>query len=391
MADAVQTTQSPLELAIVVPTFKERGNVVPLLAALDQCLQGIVHEVIFVDDDSPDGTAALVREIAGTNHRVRVLQRVGRRGLASACLEGMMATPAPYVAVMDGDLQHDEGILPAMLEKIRNENLDLVVATRNAAGGGMGEFSTHRVRLSNLGRRLSQSVSHTDLSDPMSGFFMLDRGFLEEVVHSASGVGFKILLDLVASSRRPVRFGEVPYTFRKRIHGTSKLDILVGLEYLQLLLDKAVGDLIPPRFIIFSMVGAGGLVLSLGLLYLLLSFGKMQFLTAQAITTFVAMTANFFLNNSMTYRDRRLRGRRLWIGLATFCAACFVGAVVNLRVAEFIKDTGSSRYLAAACGLSVGAVWNYAVTSIITWRQVRELKVMAAPRAKELLGSKSRA
>ena len=212
-----------------------------------------------------------------------------------------------------------------MLEKIRNEKLDLVVATRNAEGGGMGEFSRHRVWLSNLGRRLSQSVSHTDLSDPMSGFFMLDRRFLDEVVHSASGVGFKILLDLVASSRRPVRFGEVPYTFRKRIHGTSKLDILVGLEYLQLLLDKAVGDLIPPRFIIFSMVGAGGLVLSLGLLYLLLSFGNVQFLTAQAITTFVAMTANFFLNNSMTYRDRRLRGRRLWIGLATFYAACFVG------------------------------------------------------------------
>ena len=117
----------------------------------------------------------------------------------------------------------------------------------------------------------------------------------------------------------------------------------------------------------------------------------MQFLTAQAITTFVAMTANFFLNNSMTYRDRRLRGRRLWIGLATFYAACFVGAVVNLRVAEFIKDAGSSRYLAAACGLSVGAVWNYAVTSIITWRQVRELQVTASPQAKELLSSKSRA
>jgi dolichol-phosphate mannosyltransferase len=391
MAGTAQTTQSPLELAIVVPTFKERGNVVPLLAALDQCLQGIVHEVIFVDDDSPDGTAALVREIARTNPRVRVLQRVGRRGLASACLEGMMATPAPYVAVMDGDLQHDEAILPAMLGKIRNEKLDLVVATRNAEGGGMGEFSKHRVWLSNMGRRLSQSVSRTNLSDPMSGFFMLDHRFLDEVVHSASGVGFKILLDLVASSRRPVRFGEVPYTFRKRIHGTSKLDILVGLEYLQLLLDKAVGDLIPPRFIIFSMVGAAGLVLSLGLLYLLLSFGNVQFLTAQAITTFVAMTANFFLNNNMTYRDRRLRGRRLWIGLVTFYAACFVGAVVNLRVAQFIKDAGSSSYFAAACGLSVGAVWNYAVTSIITWRQVRELQVTASPQAKELLRSKSRA
>jgi dolichol-phosphate mannosyltransferase len=381
-----ETTQEPLELAVVVPTFNERANVGPVLAALERSLAGISYEVIFVDDDSPDRTAETVREIGRTNPRVRVLQRIGRRGLASACLEGMMATPASYIAVMDGDLQHDEGILPAMLEKIRREKLDLVVATRNAEGGGMGEFSKARVRLSNMGRRLSQWVSHTALSDPMSGFFMLDREFLEEVVHSASGVGFKILLDLVASSRRPIRFGEVPYTFRKRIHGTSKLDILVGIEYLQLLLDKAVGNLIPPRFIIFSMVGAAGLVLSLGLLYLLLSL-QMQFLTAQAITTFIAMTANFVLNNSMTYRSQRLRGKRLVIGLATFYAACFIGAVINLRVAEFIKDAGSSRYLAGACGLIVGAVWNYAVTSIVTWRQVRESQVSAAPQAKSLLSS----
>jgi dolichol-phosphate mannosyltransferase len=387
MAPNPETTRRPLELAVVVPTFNERGNVVPLLAALERSLGGVSYEVIFVDDDSRDGTATLIREIALMNPRVRVLQRVGRRGLASACLEGMMATPAPYVAVMDGDLQHDEGVLPAMLDKIRNEKLDLVVATRNAEGGGMGEFSAGRVRLSNLGRSLSQWVSHTALSDPMSGFFMLDRRFLDEVVHSASGVGFKILLDLVASASRPVRFGEVPYTFRKRIHGTSKLDILVGIEYLQLLLDKAVGNLIPPRFIIFSMVGAGGLLLSLSLLYLLLSVGKVQFLAAQAITTFVAMTVNFFVNNSMTYRDRRLRGGRLAVGLATFYAACFVGAVINLRVAEFIKDAGSSRYLAGACGLCVGAVWNYAVTSIITWRQVRESQISASPRTKDLLSS----
>jgi dolichol-phosphate mannosyltransferase len=192
------------------------------------------------------------------------------------------------------------------------------------------------------------------------------------VIHSASGTGFKILLDLVASSRRPVRFAEVPYTFRKRFRGISKLDILVGIEYLQLLLDKTIGNMIPPRFFIFSMVGALGLVLSIGVLYLLFSVLKMQFFLAQAITTFVAMTANFFLNNSLTYRDRRLRGRRVLIGLVTFYVACFVGAVLNVRIAQFTKDAGVPWYLAGACGLAVGAVWNYGVTSITTWRQARE-------------------
>jgi dolichol-phosphate mannosyltransferase len=276
---------------------------------------------------------------------------------------------------MDGDLQHDEAILPAMLAKIQAEKLDLVVATRNSEGGGMGEFAKRRVWLSQLGRRLSSWVCHAGLSDPMSGFFVLDRRFLEEVVHSASGVGFKILLDLVASARRPVRVGEVPYTFRKRLHGASKLDVLVGLEYLELLLDKAIGNVIPPRFVIFSLVGASGLLLSMGMLYLLLSLAQMQFLTAQAITTFAAMTANFFLNNAMTYRDRRLRGHRLAVGLLTFYAACLVGAIINLRIAELVRDAGSSPYVAGALGLGIGAVWNYAVTSIITWRKGRASRV----------------
>jgi len=366
---------APVELAIVIPTFKERENIEPLLESLQQSLRAIEYEVVFVDDDSPDGTAAAIREISLGNPRVRVLERIGRRGLASACLEGMMATAAPYIAVMDADLQHDERILPAMLGELKAAKLDLVVATRNKEGGGMGEFGPNRVRLSHLGRRLSRIVSHTDLSDPMSGFFMADRSFIEETIHAASGTGFKILLDLVASSQRPVRFAEVPYTFRQRTRGTSKLDILVGIEYLQLLLDKTIGNLIPPRFLIFSMVGALGLVLSIGVLYLLFSILRMQFAAAQAITTFVAMTANFFLNNSLTYRDRRLRGRRMVTGLLTFYVACFVGAVINIRIAQFSKDAGVPWYLAGAAGLAVGAVWNYGVTSITTWRQARERAV----------------
>ena len=362
----------PVELAIVIPTFKERDNIDPLLESLRQTLDGIEYEVIFVDDDSPDGTAAAIREISRTNARVRVLQRIGRRGLSSACLEGMLATATPYIGVMDADLQHDERILPTMLSELKEGKLDLVVATRNKEGGGMGEFADNRVRLSHLGRRLSRTVSHADLSDPMSGFFVIDRKFLDEVIHSASGTGFKILLDLVASARRPVRFAEVPYTFRKRMRGTSKLDILVGIEYLQLLLDKTFGNLIPPRFLIFSMVGVVGMLLSIGVLYLLFSDLKMQFSVAQAITTFVAMTANFFVNNSLTYRDRRLRGRRVVTGLLTFYAACFVGAVINIRIAQFIKGAGVSWYLAGAAGLAVGAVWNYGVTSITTWRLARE-------------------
>jgi len=361
----------PLELAIVIPTFNERDNIEPLLRLLDQALSCIEYEVIFVDDDSQDQTSAKVRDIASKNPRVHVLQRVGRRGLSSACLEGMMSSAAPYIAVMDADLQHDERILPAMLKKLKAGKLDLVAATRNAAGGAMGEFDQSRVRLSHLGRRLSTMISHTDLSDPMSGFFVVDRRFLEEVVHSVSGVGFKILLDLVASAQRPIRFAEVPYTFRKRTHGTSKLDILIGIEYLQLLLDKTVGDLVPPRFIVFCMVGAAGYLVFVGLMEILIAALSVPFLTAQLETTYVAMIANFFLNNLLTYRDRRLRGRRLWSGLVTFLVACSVGAFVNIQVAQFLRAAGQKWYVAGGIGLAIGSVWNYGVTSVFTWREVR--------------------
>ena len=364
----MESTPVPLELAVVIPTFNEHDNVRPVLENLAKALAGIRYEVIFVDDDSPDGTADCIRALSRSTPYVRVLQRISRRGLASACVEGMMSTAAPYIAVMDADLQHDERILPQMVAKLKSENLDVVVATRNALGGEMGEFLKRRVFLSNLGLRFSRWISHTDISDPMSGFFVVTRDYLEEVVRSASCIGFKILLDLVASSKRPVRVGEVPYTFRKRLYGSSKLDILVGLEYLQLLLDKKIGNLVPVRFLIFSAVGAVGVLLSSVLLYVLVSLFKVNFLRAQVITTFVAMTGNFFLNNTMTYRDRRLKGRRILTGLVMFYIACSLGAIINLQIAATSARLGLPWIIAGTCGLAVGAVWNYGISSFTTWR-----------------------
>lgn len=363
-----------LELAIVVPTFNEHENVVPLLERLEQVLEGVCYEVIFVDDDSPDGTANRVMDVARANPRVRVLRRLNRRGLASACIEGMLATAAPYIAVMDADLQHDERILPDMLEKLRIGSLDLVIATRNAHGGSMGDFERKRVLLSRLGDRLGRWVSRTRVSDPMSGYFILKRSYLEEVVRLTSGIGFKILLDLILSARRPVLAGEVPYTFRNRLHGTSKLDIVVGLEYLQLLLDKTIGGLIPARAVIFGLVGGAGILVAMAALWVAQRLLGLPFLTAQAAATLTAMTANFLLNNSTTYRDLRLRGRQLWVGLLTFYLACSLGAAINLSVASGLKGWGMSPFLAGAFGLMVGAVWNYGATFFLTWKRSRAVR-----------------
>jgi dolichol-phosphate mannosyltransferase len=361
-----------LELAVVVPTFNERSNIPVLLDRLAAVLSGIAYEVIIVDDDSPDETWATVRGIATHQRRVRVIRRVGRRGLASACLEGMMATAAPYIAVMDGDLQHDETILPRMLTAAMTDHLDVVVATRNAAGASMGEFARDRVRLSNLGLKLSHLILHAEVSDPMSGFFLVDRGFIDEVIYDTSGIGFKILLDLLASAKRPVKIAEVPYTFRTREHGESKLDLAVSLEYLYLLLDKLIGQIVPLRFALFALIGAAGVLLHLGTLGILYVQGGATFRLAQIVATGVTMTFNFLLNNLITYRDAQLRGAKLLFGLFTFYFACSLGAAINLSVSEQLLRGGLPWLIAGFAGLVLSSVWNYGVTSVITWRRARE-------------------
>jgi dolichol-phosphate mannosyltransferase len=361
----------PLELAVVIPTFNERANVAIIIARLADVLAGIAYEVIVVDDDSPDGTWEEVREIGARQRNVRVLRRIGRRGLASACLEGMMATAAPYIAVMDGDLQHDETVLPQMLARAREHNVELVVASRTAEGGSMGDFSPKRVWLSSLGRKLSAFILHTDISDPMSGFFLVDRRLVDEAVYRTSGVGFKILVDLLASVERPVRCAEVPYTFRLREAGESKLDAAVGLEYIYLLLDKLVGSVIPLRFAMYGLVGAAGAVLHLAVLGLLYAGRGLSFTTSQVAATVIAMTFNFLLNNFFTYRDARLRGRRLIAGLVTFYAACSIGSAVNLSVARDLLERGVPWLLSGLAGLAISSVWNYGVTSVTTWRRRR--------------------
>ena len=358
---------TPLRLSLVVPTFNESGNVGELLRRLQLVLGRDGWEVIFVDDDSSDSTARHVRDIARIDPRVRCLQRIGRRGLSSACIEGMMAASAPVIAVMDADLQHDETILPTMLAAIEERDADLVVATRYAAAGGTGEWGRSRKILSRLATKASRAVLRESISDPMSGFFMLRRQVLESTVRGLSGLGFKILLDILATARRPLRVVEVPYTFRERFSGESKLDERVVWEYGLLLADKTVGSFVPVRFLAFAIIGGLGVVVHLAVLALLLNAADVGFTFAQSAATGIAMVCNFALNNLLTYRDRRLRGWLWFRGLASFVLACSVGALANVGIATYLFAQHSRWFLAALAGVLVGAVWNYSVTQFYTW------------------------
>lgn len=359
----------PAELSIVIPTYNEVRNVPLLVEAIDEALPDVRWEVVFVDDNSPDHTADEVRALAMRDPRVRVLHRYGRRGLSSACVEGIMATAAPVVAVMDADLQHDERILGQMYRRLREGDVDLVVGSRYVEGGGTGDWGRHRVAMSKFATRLATRLTRTPIGDPMSGFFMITREAFLAALPGLSTVGFKILLDIAASAPEPLRVAEVPYTFRTRQHGESKLDSLVLWEYLQLLLDKMFGHIIPVRFISFAMVGGSGVVVHFSVLTLLFKGFDTHFGVAQAAATFVATSSNFFLNNMLTYRDQRLKGSRLFRGWVTFNLVCATGALANVGVARWLFHHHGYWALSALAGIAVTTVWNYAMSSIFTWRK----------------------
>lgn len=364
-----EDTAARIKLSIVVPTYNERPNVGRVVDALDASLAGISWEVIFVDDDSPDETAEAVRSLARRDGRVRCLQRIGRRGLSSAVIEGALASAAPYIAVIDGDLQHDERLLPKMLSHLEKGEHDIVIGSRYAPGGGLGDWEKSRVSVSRWATRLSRTVVRADLSDPMSGFFMIARRAFAARVRNLSGLGFKILLDLFASAPGGLRFIEIPYQFRARSAGESKLDSQVVWEYAMLLGDKLFGRFVPVRFLAFLFVGGLGVLVHMALLALLYGAAGVGFVTSQAAATFGAMTFNFALNNALTYRDKRLRGRKWLLGWIAFCAACSVGALANVGIAFCLFQMDTQWLLAGLAGVAVGAVWNFAVSQTYIWNR----------------------
>ena len=367
--DASQTYLLPAELSIVVPTFNESRNVTLLAKAVAEALPGVRWEMVFVDDNSPDGTSEQVRQMALVDPRIRVIHRHNRRGLSTACIEGILATAAPYVAVIDADLQHDEKMLAAMLERIRQGDVDLVVGSRYTEGGGVGDWDRKRVAASKLATRMATKLTRTPISDPMSGFFMVRRDAFLRALPNLSSIGFKILLDIAASAPEPLRVAEVPYTFRSRQHGESKLDSLVLWEYLQLIMDKAFGRFIPVRFLSFALVGGFGVFVHFAILTTMFVLIGASFNVSQAAASVVAISNNFFLNNALTYRDQRLKGRALFFGWITFNLVCATGAAANIGVADRLFEGHTDWKLAAIAGVLVSVVWNYAMSSLFTWRR----------------------
>jgi dolichol-phosphate mannosyltransferase len=357
------------QLSVVVPTFNERDNVTTLFRRLEATLSGVAWEVIFVDDNSPDGTWDVVRGLARQDSRVRCIRRIGRRGLSGACIEGILASSAPCAAVIDADLQHDETRLPVMLALLQGGEFDLAVGSRYIEGGSADSFNKQRADASQLATEVAKRVLRVKIADPMSGFFMIRRDRFEQLAPRLSTQGFKILLDIVATARGELRVKEIPFIFGSRLHGESKLDTMVAMDFLGLVLAKSTRDVVSLRFLLFAMVGSIGLIVHLATLFVTHQALNVPFAEAQAAGALVAMTSNFILNNFLTYRDQRLKGLAILRGLLLFYLVCSVGLFANVGVAFSVYDQEPIWWLAGAAGALMGVVWNYAMSGLFVWRK----------------------
>jgi dolichol-phosphate mannosyltransferase len=313
-----------------------------------------------------------LRELAATDSHVRCIRRVGRRGLSSACVEGMLSTSAPFIAVMDADLQHDETLLPTMLAALRDESYDLAIGTRYMEGGSVGDWDDSRRNTSLFATTLSQRLLGLTIKDPMSGFFMLRRQVIEDAVYKLSSMGFKILVDVVVSSPKTLRIKEIPFRFGLRVAGESKLDNRVAWDYLMLLADKTVGRYIPVQLVSFASVGAVGVLVHLSILWTGMALLALPFVVAQTSAVLISMVFNFFLNNALTYRDKQLHGWAWWGGLVKFMLACGIGAASNVGVASYIYSDWGYWLFSGLAGILVGLMWNYVTTSLFVWPQKRK-------------------
>ncbi len=365
------------EISIVIGVYNEAPNIAPLLGQIAAAFEGVDWEVIYVDDASPDSTADVVRAIAQTDNRVRLLRRMGERGLASACVKGWLASTAPLLATMDGDLQHDPRNLRRLYDMMTDPQLDLAISSRFLDRTQDSGMRAHRALFSAVGNRLARMVARCPLTDPMSGLFVMRRAFFDAAAPSLSPAGFKILLDLVASSPRAPHFAEIHAPLGTRLEGESKLDSLVLAELLGLIADKLTGGIISPRLALFLMVGASGMAVHGAVLGALHRGAGVDFLKAQAVAVVLAMTSNYFLNNLLTFRDVRRTGMGLVTGLAAFYLACSIGAVISLQVSHSVYTDWQAHWLLAGLsGAVLASLWNYVASGLLAWRIGRKPQVL---------------
>ncbi len=362
-------------VSVVLPTFNEAENVPELVERLSVVLSAYDHEILVVDDDSPDQTWAVADDLTARFPRLQSVRRVGERGLSSAVLHGFHLAAGRVLVVMDADLQHDAAILPSMIDPVLAGEVDMTVGSREAEGGSYGDWSASRRFVSWGGKQLACRMLGLSIGDPMSGFFAISRDRFHAVEPVVNPRGFKILLEFLARGERPsVR--EVGYKFQERTRGVTKLTGSVVGAYLLALVDLVIGRVVAATVTAFAMVGLVSMAARLVLFLALRRLGAVDG-TATLVAFEASALLNYALNNRFTFAPMRRRGWAWLRGLVPFHIVALhgflvqqgVGAVATERVLD--GEVSVSHPVVLAAGVAVAAAGNFVLHGVLTWRVPR--------------------
>ena len=356
-------------LSIILPTFNEAGSISKMVSSLLELTSDWRTEILIVDDDSQDGTSDIVRTMAIQDQRIKLIQRVGRSGLASAIKEGLIAALYPFAVAMDSDGQHEPPAVLAAVEQLDN-GADLVIGSRflvNSAIHGLSERRTEGSNLANRLARWSLPKNYCHLTDYMSGFFAMDLRRCNQLVRKVDVNGFKFLYELLAISKGRLNTIEIPLNFQPRLHGSSKLDYAVLWDFLISLIHTALFRLLPRRAISFGLVGLSGVFVQLIITSLVMSLGP-SFQQALPLAVVSAASSHYLINNTLTFKDKRQHGRQLLKGLLKFLLVASLPSLANIGLATvFYNLVQTNAIVAQLSGIIVVYIWNYAASSRFVW------------------------
>lgn len=361
-------------VTVIVPTFNERDNVVELVARTASALADYDVEILFVDDSADDTAAEVERVAADAAVPVRVIHRTENTGgLGGAVVVGLRAAASDLCIVMDGDLQHPPELLPALLARHAQGDADVVAASRYVGGGDTSGLGTAvRFGVSRAATWLTRAMFPIRLArstDPMTGFFLVDRGRLD--LGSLKPQGFKILLEILA--RTDLRIAEVPMEFAERRHGTSKASLRQGATFAAHLARLRFG-----KMSLFAMIGAIGAVANLGIMWALTALG-VPYIWAAIIGAEVTIIGNFILQEKFVFADMRTDAR----GLGGRFAASFtfnnVEAALRIPVMALMVETWHiSSVLATGLSLIVAFFARFLFHSLVVYAPARRGRTEAA-------------
>lgn len=354
-------------ISIIVPTLNEKGNINILFEEIKATFQNkdISWEIIFVDDSNNNETSDIINILQNNEKNIFLIKRFENRGLSSALILGALSSNSEYVVFMDADLQHPPKKILELYNEIKAKDIDLVSASRFLESNEL--LNQGRYKASLFVNFLLKKLFKINYSDVLTGFFIINRIFFINNYNKLSNIGFKLLLDIILSSKKTIKYSEIPFEFKKRHSGESKLNSRVLVDFISLLIDKIIGKFIPARYFIYSFIGCIGIIFQLTNFYFLQFF--LNFNLALILSILFTIFFNFVLNNEFTYSDLKKRGYRFLIGLLKYYFFCSFGALFNFISARLIYDNTSNIYFAVLIGAFVGSIWNYSMNTSYNWNK----------------------